>query len=221
MSVRLPMPVGSIFGLYTVIDPTPASDHKNRLSYLCRCSCGTEKYVNASNLRRGRTFGCGCERNIQTSNRSKSHGQSKTPLYAVWLQAKYRCRNPRHKQYEDYGGRGINICESWFNSFEAFKEDMGEPPFDGAMLERVDNSKGYTPSNCIWATRTQQNRNRRNTRLFEFNGVSMVLAEWAKKLSINQKTLVSRLYGYGWSVEKAFTTPVGETKPTCKPNASQ
>ena len=90
------------------------------------------------------------------------HGQSKSPVYRVWLHMRDRCYNPHHKQWKDYGGRGIKICSRWAD-FEAFAEDMGLHPGKGWSIERINNDGDYEPHNCQWATRKIQQRNRRTT----------------------------------------------------------
>lgn len=89
------------------------------------------------------------------------HGMHKKPEYRIWKGMKKRCNNTNEKQYKDYGGRGITVCERWKNSFLNFYEDMGERPSDKHSLERSNNDKGYSPSNCKWATSVEQNNNRR------------------------------------------------------------
>lgn len=205
---RLAMPPGTVFGDYTVLPGDPTRDCKHRLSYPCMCICGITKFVNASNLRRGKTKGCGCRAYRNTGLRSATHSKSGTSLYAVWRTMKQRTHLESDRNYPNYGGRGIGMCNEWHDSFEKFCEDMGPQPFPKASIDRIDNNQGYSKSNCRWATRTTQNRNKRNNRYFEFEGASRVLSEWSDVLGIKTRTLVSRIYLYGWSVEKALSTPV-------------
>lgn len=116
-----------------------------------------------------------------------------------------RCNNPRRKQWKDYGGRGIKVCERW-NDFTAFLADMGERPSNKHSIERRDNERGYEPNNCYWATRTQQNHNKRNNVQITFNGETHVLTEWARRLQMSHKS-ISRRLKQGWSVEATLTTP--------------
>jgi hypothetical protein len=92
--------------------------------------------------------------------RSIKHGMEGTREYRCWAHMKERCMNPKHKQYSDYGGRGITVCLEWQQSFEAFYADMGPMP-SNLTLERLNNDKGYLKENCAWATRKQQAQNRR------------------------------------------------------------
>jgi hypothetical protein len=140
--------------------------------------------------------------------RFSRHGHSprkgKTPTYTTWSKVIARCTNPCDRRYADYGGRGITVCEEW-KTFMGFLADMGDRP-KGMTLDRRDNSKGYEPSNCRWATPKEQQRNTRSNRLISFNGATKCVTEWAETLGIGKGTLNSRLQR-GWTEAEALSTP--------------
>jgi hypothetical protein len=133
------------------------------------------------------------------------HGLAKTPIYNVWNAMIGRCHNPNSKAYSEYGGRGIHVCEKW-RSFTGFYEDMGDRP-EGATLERVDNNKGYSPDNVVWADRNTQARNKRNNVLLTVNGETRCLTEWSELTGIKVATLWARVKR-GWTAEQVVRAPL-------------
>jgi hypothetical protein len=122
--------------------------------------------------------------------------------YNIWVSMRQRCNNPKNDQFSLYGGRGIKVCERWQKSFEHFLQDMGPKP-DRMSLERVDNEQGYSPANCRWASAAEQSRNNRRTHFLSFNGETLPLVDWAKRLGIHHQTLRNRLKR-GWPLQEAL-----------------
>ena len=160
-------------------------------TYLCVCDCGNSKIVARAQLMGGHSRSCGCLRKETTTERSKTHGLSRSPEYKVYISMLNRCSNPNYQEYHNYGGRGIKVCERWLK-FENFIVDMGPRPAAGYQLERKDNEKGYEPGNVVWATRTQNARNKRNTVRVDYNGELLTLKEVAEKTGIPYSALFYR-----------------------------
>lgn len=138
---------------------------------------------------------------------NRRHGMARSPEYRAWRGAKDRCLNPTSHVWHRYGGRGITICPEWAASFEAFLEDMGRRPGPRYTLERVDNSQGYGPGNCEWRQWEAQNRNRRNTVMVEWRGMTVSLAKLAARAKVDYGNLHRRITTFGWSVEDALRKP--------------
>ncbi len=102
---------------------------------------------------------------LKTAYDREMHGLRHTPEYSIWRSMRQRCSNKNHKSYQNYGGRGITVCEKWKNSFMAFYQDMGARPTDKHTIERVDNNKGYSPENVIWTSNCINCQNQRSTKL--------------------------------------------------------
>src|SRR5690242_10945292 len=136
----------------------------------------------------------------------KTHGERHpiTKEYQAWGHMKRRCYNENTPQFCDYGGRGIVVCDAWLNSYETFLKDMGRAPSPKHTLDRIDNDGNYEPSNCRWATRFEQNVNRRNNVLITLNGEVKTLQEWCNIHQIDRNTVKFRLKK-GWPKELAFS----------------
>lgn len=149
----------------------------------------------------------------------RTGGLSRTPVGFVWREMIERCYNPKGPQYSDYGGRGITVCERWFNSLPNFMEDMGERP-SGYTLERVDNNGNYCPDNCRWATRLEQANNKRDNHKVTIDGVELTIAQWARKLGVTSELIRNRLYR-GWTERDAILMPYQETAERNKANGKK
>ena len=134
------------------------------------------------------------------------HGLSKTPEYNAWSHMKNRCFNPNHKQYSYYGGRGITVCDRWLN-LDNFLADMGTKPSFKHSLDRIDNDGDYSPKNCRWATRAEQQNNLRSNRLITIDDVTLTITQWEKKMGYGKNVIFMRL-NLGWSDYDAVMTPV-------------
>lgn len=121
----------------------------------------------------------------------------------IWRSMLARCHNPGNKRFADYGGRGIVVCERWRRDVGAFLADMGERP-DGHSLDRIDNDGPYSPENCRWATRREQQNNSRRNLLLTYDGVTLSVAAWARRLGVPVSTLYMR-ERRGWTPEQVVT----------------
>lgn len=218
---RLQDLTGQKFGRLNVVSRAP--NRGPHVMWNCVCDCGTHRIVRGSGLKTGNTLSCGClNRELHRDiclTRNTTHGKSgrldkRAPVYIVWNNMIQRCTNPKNTAWDNYGRRGINVCERW-RTFENFYADVGDVP-PGKSIDRIDNDGDYEPGNVRWADRKTQVTNQRQRRrgyaakpkrTLTFNDETLGIAEWARKIGIDRKTLGERLRG-GWAVEAALTTPL-------------
>ena len=128
--------------------------------------------------------------------------------YAIWNNMRARCGNPNSNRFHRYGLRGIRVCDRWQNDFVNFLEDMGRRPSSDHQLDRINNDGNYEPSNCRWATRQEQCRNRSSSNFITIDGESKTSAEWSEVTGISQSAISARIKKLGWTPEKAVKTPL-------------
>ena len=193
---------GKQFGRLTVIK---REDLPGKVAWKCVCICGGEKHLVTGALTSVKgTRSCGCIQKEVMREMLGTHGMCRTYLYRTWSLMIQRCRNPNNPAFQSYGARGISVCKEWGLSFEQFQKDVGDRPSPAFSLDRINNDDGYHPANMRWATKSQQARNRRSSRLLVVNGVSRCIAEWAEITGLNRTTIEARLDNRGWSPEDAI-----------------
>lgn len=161
--------------------------------YLCRCDCGGERVVNVGHFNTGKIKSCGCH--VVRHGHSGSKGEAKSREYVSYHNMISRCHKSTNKRYADYGGKGIEVCERWRDSFVNFIEDMGECP-DGYQIDRIDNSKGYSPDNCRWVSPKQNVASRDNTAVWTVKGACFLSAKEAgKHIGVSAATIRARCLG--------------------------
>lgn len=196
---------GQKFGRWTILSLAGKSARGKSL-WQAVCECGTSRSVEGSNLRSGGSRSCGCLKDDLARIRLSKGFDTSSSEYKSWYHFKERCNNPNNKDYASYGGRGISYQKSW-DVYANFLKDMGPKPVPGLELERKNNNKNYTKANCRWASRKEQNRNKRNTRWVLLNRRKISLAEAAELVGQDYSKLITRIrrgqsIGYGITLPK-------------------
>lgn len=189
---------GATYGRWTVIEKL---GYKGK--YRCRCACGYMQNIKGADLKKGKSRMCRyC---AKESSSGTKHGMRNTSEYNTWVHMIQRCHNPKNKDYPNYGGRGIKVCDMWRGSFEAFYMSIGFKPTPKHTIERIDTNGNYEPGNVKWATRTEQNRNQRSNVNLTIDGVTKSVSEWAEHpdCPVSKFTIFKRLdRGGKWSNHK-------------------
>lgn len=201
--------VGQRFYRWTILKAYPNQKMRS-LFYLCVCDCGTEKKVLDRTLRYSYGKSCGCLSGELAAKRLKihntTHGKTKSPEFNAWQAMWNRCENKNSAMFHRYGGRGIRVCRRW-EKFENFYEDMGPRPKNKKSLDRINTDGNYEPSNCRWASWSEQQNNRGNNRIISYNGKTQTMSQWSKEVGIEVRTIWYRL-NKGYSIKDALTKPV-------------
>ena len=201
---------GQQYGLLKVLTYVGKKEGRTKNYWECLCVCGNLIETTGSNLTAGHTQSCGCLQ-IEEMKSRRLYNKSDAAEYQIWRGIKQRttaCSGRNAIWYSD-----VACCSEWSASFEVFLKDMGKRPGTHYSIERVNNSEGYSASNCIWATAQEQANNRSSNRLLEFQQESLTIAEWSRRTNIKQHTICARLDRYKWSVEAALTTATNKRRP--------
>ncbi len=196
--------VGRRFGKLVITRNTGA-DTRGRQYWRAQCDCGGSKRVRSDALLSGKITQCQKCTNKQAGRLREIHGMSCHPLYDTWRNMMDRCYLQNHISYPNYGGRGIQVWIGWqdLSAFiQSITATLGPRP-EGCTLDRVDNNGGYGPTNCRWATKSQQANNTRVSHTLTHNGVTRTIAQWSKIRKILESTIRERVKR-GWPVEKVL-----------------
>lgn len=201
---------GRAFGRLTVLSlgqGIETSGGNKKVTWSCKCKCGSRIEVPSGRLLSGHTNSCGCWRREQAAKSVRAinttHGMRNTRLYKIWLGMIARCTNPKHKSAKTYFG--LPVAKAWMR-FEGFaKWALASGYRDDLTLDRKDNAKGYSSGNCRWATTAQQANNKTTSVRLVFNGQEKTIAQWSAETGIPAFTIRERLER-GWTIEKILTT---------------
>lgn len=204
-------PIGETFGNVTVLSYSHSI--KSKHYYNCKCLlCGKEFVTAKEGLISGHTKSCGCVRDkwMHSGNLNRKHGLSNDRAYWVWAKIKSRCYNPNCREYPNYGGRGIKMCDEWLDpkNFVEWAYANGydkDAPKGQCTIDRINVDGNYEPSNCRFITNQEQQNNRRDCHFIEYQGEVHTIADWARKFNVPYPTLRNALMLDGKTIEQFIT----------------
>lgn len=203
---------GQRYGRVLVLEFSHRDKKLRQTKWKCLCDCGKVVILNGKTLRSGKSKSCGCYRSdlkrelaYKLGKRNITHGCTKTSEYLVWINMHNRCYKEKDCSYKYYGAKGVIVCDRW-KEFTNFLEDMGNKPDSNYTLDRINPYGNYTPDNCRWVTKKDQQRNRREHKLLTHNGKTQCISIWAEEVGLTTNCLWRRIDN-GWSVEKALSKP--------------
>lgn len=204
---------GQRFGKLVAVKCVGRDRHKNAL-WLCDCDCGRTKVIPSRSLVQGRSKSCGCLETGEFINATERHmhGGSGERLYRVWGGMRNRCYDRHRREYPNYGGRGIKVCDEWLHDYAAFRDWAYSNGYDPSLpgkecsIDRIDVDGDYCPSNCRWVTMKDQSFNKTTTRKVEYKGRLLTLVEASSLYGISPGTISQRIKR-GWQIDKAIETP--------------
>ena len=204
--------IGRKFERLTVVEKC---DHKQgkEIVWKCLCDCGEYTHAIGGNLKKGNVKSCGCLlKEYPKLHYTKQLKHDNERAYRIWTGIKTRCNNRNRPRYNDYGGRGITICEKW-STFDGFWEDMHEDYSDKLTIDRIDNNGNYEKSNCKWSTKLEQANNKRNSILITYKGEVDTLPNLCRKYNINPRVVYQRITRDLKDIETSFAfNTVGDSK---------
>ena len=205
MAKKLEINQGDKFSKWTIIEEIAPKiiSNKPRRMFRCKCECGNIGEVQLVCLRNGHSTSCGCEQKKKASAANTKHGLEKHPLYSTWKNMKRRCNNPNASEYENYGGKGICVCEDWSSNFQSFYDWSIDNGWSKELtIDRIDTNGNYCPENCRWASIEIQMNNTTRNHYIEYEGNTYTLSTLAKHLNIPYNIVRYRLSNCKWNVEQ-------------------
>lgn len=202
----LPDLTGQTFGWLTAVRVVGTS--KQGRLWECTCACGKVHVTLGKKLTIGHTKSCGCYAAIRATTHGRSRSRRKDLTYSTWQSMKDRCYNCNSVMYHRYGARGISVCDRWKNDFATFLSDMGPRP-PGSSIDRINNDGDYTPENCRWADKREQDRNRSTNHIVCVDGVRgpLVVVHEAVSPPVGLQAVYMRVR-VGWTAQDAFYVPL-------------